>query len=82
MQKIRKKISNGLGCRTGTDARTDAQTDARTHKSEFIGSFQSLKTSGEPKILNGQAVGPECMYGRMHGRTDESEFIESMIFFI
>ena len=38
--KNQKKISNGLGCRTGTDERTDA----RTHESEFIGSFRSLKT--------------------------------------
>ena len=28
---------------------TNARTDARTHESEFIGSFRSLKTSGEPK---------------------------------
>ena len=47
MQKIRKKILNGEGCRTGTDVRTPA----RTHESEFIGSFRSLKTSGEPKTL-------------------------------
>ena len=38
--KKSEKISNSLGCRTGTDG--------RTHKSEFIGSFRSLKTSGEP----------------------------------
>ena len=41
--KNQKKISNGQGCRTGTDI--------RTHESEFIGSFRSLKTSGEPKII-------------------------------
>ena len=35
-----EKISNGQDCRTGTDERTD--------ESEFIGSFRSLKTSGEP----------------------------------
>ena len=39
-----KKKSNGQGCRTGTDARMHE----RTHESEFIGSFWSLKTSGEP----------------------------------
>ena len=26
------------------------QTDVRMHESEFIGSFRSLKTSGEPKM--------------------------------
>ena len=46
--KNQKKISNGQGCRTGTDARTNARTNARTYESEFIGSFRSLKTSGEP----------------------------------
>ena len=40
-----KKISNGQGCRTGTHGRTNE----RTYESEFIGSFRSLKTSGEPK---------------------------------
>ena len=45
--KNQKKILNGQGCRTGTDVRTDARTD----ESEFIGSFRSLKTSGEPKTL-------------------------------
>ena len=28
----------------------DGRTHAQTHESEFIGSFRSLKTSGEPKI--------------------------------
>ena len=42
--KNQKKISNGQGCRTGTDERTYG----RTYQSEFIGSFRSLKTSGEP----------------------------------
>ena len=42
--KNQKKISNGQGCRTGTHARTYV----RTHEREFIGSFRSLKTSGEP----------------------------------
>ena len=42
--KNQKNISNGQGCRTGTHARTYT----RTHESEFIGSFRSLKTSGEP----------------------------------
>ena len=46
--KNQKKISNGQGCRTGTDVHTHARTD----KSEFIGSFRSLKTSGEPKIIH------------------------------
>ena len=32
-----------------TDGRTDGRTHGRTHESEFIGSFRSLKTSGEPK---------------------------------
>ena len=45
MQKNQKKKSNGQGCSTGTDVRTYA----RTYESEFIGSFRSLKTSGEPK---------------------------------
>ena len=45
--KNKKKISNGLGCRTGTDVRTDV----RMHESEFIGSFRSIKTSGEPKNI-------------------------------
>ena len=44
--KNQKKISNGQDCRTGTHVRTKG----RTHDSEFIGSFRSLKTSGEPKI--------------------------------
>ena len=35
-----KKKYHGQGCRTGTHV--------RTHESEFIGSFRSLKTSGEP----------------------------------
>ena len=43
--KNKKNISNDQSCRTGTDGRTYA----RTHESEFIGSFRSLKTSGEPK---------------------------------
>ena len=43
--KNEKKILRGQGCRTGTDVRTDVLT----HKIEFIGSFWSLKTSGEPK---------------------------------
>ena len=30
--------------------KTYGRTDARTDESEFIGSFRSLKTSGEPKI--------------------------------
>ena len=42
--KKSEKISNGLGCRTGTHT----CTDERTHESEFIGFFQSLKTSREP----------------------------------
>ena len=29
--------------------RMDGRTDERTDESEFIGSFRSLKTSGEPK---------------------------------
>ena len=50
--KNQKKILNGQGCRTGTHGRTDARTDVRTYESEFIGSFRSLKTSGEPKKKN------------------------------
>ena len=46
MQKIRKKYRtvNAVG---------PERTDGRTHESEFIGSFRSLKTSGEPKIKEG-----------------------------
>ena len=43
--KNQEKKLKGQGCRTETDARTDGRTD----ESEFIGSFGSLKTSGEPK---------------------------------
>ena len=46
--KNQKKILNGQGCRTGTHVRTYVRTHARTHEREFIGSFRSLKTSGEP----------------------------------
>ena len=46
--KNQKKISNGQGCRTGTHA----QTHGRAHEREFIGSFRSLKISGEPKMKN------------------------------
>ena len=43
MQKIRKKY-----CTVKT---VELElTYARTYESEFIGSFRSLKTSGEPKI--------------------------------
>ena len=42
--KNQKKILNSQGCRTGTNVRTHGRTD----ESEFIGSFRSLKTSGEP----------------------------------
>ena len=42
--KKSEKISNGLGCRTGTHVRTYG----RTHKSEFIGSLSDK--SREPKI--------------------------------
>ena len=45
--KNQKKISNGQGCRTGTHERTHG----RTYESEFIGSFRSLKTSGETIII-------------------------------
>ena len=47
--KNQKKILNGQGCRTGTNGLMDGCTDERTNEREFIGSFRSLKTSGEPK---------------------------------
>ena len=47
MQKIRKKYRTVQA--VGPE-HTDRRTHARTHESEFIGSFRSLKTSGEPKI--------------------------------
>ena len=45
MQKIRKKYQmvKALGPEL-----TYVRTHVRTHESEFIGSFRSLKTSGEP----------------------------------
>ena len=49
-EKNQEKISNGLGCGTGTHRRTNRRTNGRTYESEFIGSFRSLKTSGEPII--------------------------------
>ena len=48
MQKIRKKYQ--MVKAVGPDL-THARTYARTYESEFIGSFRSLKTSGEPKTL-------------------------------
>ena len=42
-----EKILNGQGCRTGTNV----HTYERTYESEFIDSFRSLKTSGEPKNI-------------------------------
>ena len=46
MQKIRKKHRT-------VKAVGPERTDGRTYESEFIGSFRSLKTSGEPKMING-----------------------------
>ena len=45
MQKIRKKYQT---VKAVGPERTNGRTDARTYESEFIGSFRSLKTSGEP----------------------------------
>ena len=47
MQKFRKKYRT---VKAVGPERTYGQTYGRMHKSEFIGSFRSLKTSGEPKI--------------------------------
>ena len=59
MQKIRKKYRTvkAVGPER-TYERTDVRTDVRTDESEFIGSFRSLKTSGEPKMeaANANAV--------------------------
>ena len=46
MQKIRKKYRT---VKAVGPERTYERTDGRTYESEFIGSFRSLKTSGEPK---------------------------------
>ena len=54
MQKIRKKgwTVKAVGPEL-TYVRTYVRTYGRTHESEFIGSFRSLKTSGEPiKMLS------------------------------
>ena len=45
MQKIKKKYRT---VKAVGPERTDVQTNERTYESEFIGSFRSLKTSGEP----------------------------------
>ena len=58
MQKNKNKISNGQGCRTGTHGRTYE----RTYESEFIGSFRSLKTSGEPKMKSAPLNYSECKF--------------------
>ena len=47
-----EKILDGQGCGNGTHERTSVRTNGRTYESEFIGSFRSLKTSGEPMILH------------------------------
>ena len=44
MQKIKKKYRT-------VKAVGPERTYERTYESEFIGSFRSLKTSGEPKIM-------------------------------
>ena len=49
MQKIRKKYQTVKA--VGPEL-PHARTYARTYESEFIGSFRSLKTSGEPIINN------------------------------
>ena len=46
MQKIRKKYRT---VKAVGPERTDGRTYVRTDESEFIGSFRSLRTSGEPK---------------------------------
>ena len=46
LQKIRKKYRT---VKAVGPERTDERTYGRTNGSEFIGSFRSLKTSGEPK---------------------------------
>ena len=46
MQKIKKK--NRTVKAVGPE-HTHGRTNGRTYESEFIGSFRSLKTSGEPK---------------------------------
>ena len=50
MQKIRKKYRTvkAVGPER-TNVRTNVRTYERPYESEFIGSFRSLKTSGEPK---------------------------------
>ena len=47
MQKIQKKYRT---VKAVGPEQTYVRTYARTYESEFIGSFRSLKTSGEPKI--------------------------------
>ena len=49
MQKIRKKYQT-------VKAVGPELTYIRTHESEFIGSFRSLKTSGEPIIRDFKAL--------------------------
>ena len=49
MQKIRKKIEQSR--LQDQNKQTNVRTNVRKHESEFIGSFRSLKTSGEPKIM-------------------------------
>ena len=48
IQKIRKKYRTVKAVGPEPFARTDGRTDVRTYESEFIGSFRSRKTSGEP----------------------------------
>ena len=48
MQKIRKKYWT---VKAVGPERTYVRTDGRTYESEFIGSFRSLKTSGELIII-------------------------------
>ena len=53
MQKIRKKHRTVQA--VGPE-HTNVRTYGRTHESEFIGSFRSLKTFGEPIILLGHLI--------------------------
>ena len=67
MQKIKKKYRTVKA--VGPEP-TNVRTYVRTYKSEFIGSFRSLKTSGEPKNSYEQIL-RSLPDERTNARTDE-----------
>ena len=77
MQKIKKKYRT-------VKAVGPERTDERTYETEFIGSFRSLKTSGEPKNIRQLWLTPICS-NFVFSHTNQSEMlltIYSLVFYI